>query len=243
MPWPAPMGAWPLPPGEAALLLGTCVHIYSSIRLSWTTFSPSNKDHLSRLSQTSEPTRKQKGVGSTLEVGACQWLGPGQKARPWAGERTPGGGGKTGWTSPAFLGWLQQPHWIWVREISLKEDPRAFPTQRKDTGGVASGWSRGHTQCWESQGVPREMGGSRYSKPHWNKRQADSGLGRGAGRLSATAGPLLVLQGSSQHPKAVYGSCHPQRKASPELGRPIRVHPILPPAHTGRVTAPTVGYG
>lgn len=49
------------------------------------------------------------------------------------------------------------------------------------------------------------MGGSRYSKPHWNKRQADSGLGRGAGRLRAIAGPLLVLQGSSQHPNAVYG--------------------------------------
>lgn len=177
-------------------------------------------------------------------AGARGW----QKARPWARERTPGGGGKTGWTSPAFLGWLQQPHWIWVREISLEEDPRAFPTQRKDTGGVASGWSRGHTQCWESQGVPREMGGSRYSKPHWNKRQADSGLGRGAGRLSATAGPLLVLQGSSQHPKAVYGSCHPQRKASPELGRPIRAPPypassLTPPAHTGRITASMVGCG
>lgn len=78
MPWPVPMGAWPLPPRKAALSSGR-VHTYtpaSGFRgfpyLWQATFSPSNKDHLSCLSQTTEPTRKQKGVGSTLEVGACQ---------------------------------------------------------------------------------------------------------------------------------------------------------------------------
>jgi hypothetical protein len=48
------------------------------------------------------------------------------------------------------------------------------------------------------------MGGSPYSKPHWNKRQAESGLGRGAGRLGATASPLLAQEGSSQHPNTVH---------------------------------------
>lgn len=152
-------------------------------------------------------------------AGAKEW----QKARPWARERAPEGGGKTGWTSPAFLGWLQQPHWIWVRETSLEEDPRAFPYSETDTGGVVSGWSRGHTLCWGEPGRPQRNGRNRYSKPHWNKRQADSGLGRGAGRLRATAGPLLVLLGSSQHPNAIYGSCHTQRNVRPGLGNPIRM--------------------
>lgn len=92
------------------------------------------------------------------------------------------------------------------------------------------------------------MGGSRYSKPHWNKRQADSGLGRGAGRLRAIAGPLLVLQGSSQHPNAVYGSCHTQRNAKPGLGSPFRMSFYPAPASYFHLTLegsqpPWVGHG
>lgn len=81
----------PCPEGKLSCYSGR-VHTYtpaSGFRgfpyLWQTTFSPSNKDHLSCLSQTSEPTRKQKGVGSTLEVGACQWLGPGGGRKPGPG--------------------------------------------------------------------------------------------------------------------------------------------------------------
>lgn len=135
-----------------------------------------------------------------------------QRARPWARERAPGGGGKTGWTSLGFLGWLQEPHWIWVRETSLEEDPRAFPTQRKDTGGVASGWSRGHTQCWGEPGRPQRNGRNPVLQTTLEQKAGGLGVGQGAGRLKAAAGPLLVPQGSSQHPNAVCGSCHPPEK-------------------------------
>lgn len=49
VPWPAPIGAWPLPPREAVLLLGKCAHIYSSIRLSW--FSLFIADNLFSIKQ------------------------------------------------------------------------------------------------------------------------------------------------------------------------------------------------
>lgn len=40
-----------------------------------------------------------------MEVGACQWPGPESGRKPGLGPEKglQGGGGKTGWTSPAFL--------------------------------------------------------------------------------------------------------------------------------------------
>lgn len=169
-----------------------------------TSSSPSNKDRLSCLSQTTEPTRKQKGVGSTLEVGACQWLGPESGRKPGLGPEKglQGGGGKTGWTSPAFLGcWLLQPQWIWVREISLEEDPRAFPTLRKDTGGVASGWSRGHTQCWGEPGRPQRDGRIPVLQTTLEQKAGGLRVGQGGGAPESYSRPSAGPAGKLTAPK------------------------------------------
>lgn len=47
--WSALLGAWPLPPREAVLLLGTCTHIYSKVRPSW--FSLFIADNLFSIKQ------------------------------------------------------------------------------------------------------------------------------------------------------------------------------------------------
>lgn len=67
-----------------------------------TTFSPTNKDHLSCLSQAIETTGRVRGWGHWQRV-ACQWhsLWSGREARPSAKERFPGQEeGRTGWASP-----------------------------------------------------------------------------------------------------------------------------------------------
>lgn len=175
--WPVPMRAWPLPPRNAVPLLRR-VRTYTSALgfrgfpyLRQTSSSPSNKDHLSCLSQTTESTRKRKGVGNTLEVGACQRRpGPGSGREP--GPRPEKGllgeeAKPAGHHQPSLAAGSCGSR-IWVRETSLEEDPRAFPTLRKDTGGVASGWSkrphsvlgraRASPEKWEDPGTPNHTG-------------------------------------------------------------------------------------
>lgn len=174
------------------------------------------------------PLGSRKGWVALWKWGPVSGWAPGVAESQALGRRkSSGGGGKTGWTSPAFLGWLQQPAAL---DLGQGNEPRGRPqglpyTEEGHWGSGIRLEQRPHSVLGRARASPREMGGSRYSKPHWNKRQADSGLGRGAGRRRATAGPLLVLQGSSQHP--VYGSCHPRRSANPGPGSTMRVssHP------------------
>lgn len=184
-----PWGPGPCPQGKLSCCLGR-VHTYtpaSGFRgfpyLWQTTSSPSNKDHLSCLSQTTEPTRKQKGVGSTLEVGACQWPGPGSGRKPGPGPEKglPGEEAKpAGHHQPSLAGSSSRTG-FGSGKLARRKTPgpsllRGRTLEEWHPAGAEATLSAG-----ESQGVPREMGGTQYSKPHWNKRQADSGLGRGRG--------------------------------------------------------------
>jgi hypothetical protein len=131
-------------------------------------------------------------------AGAREW----QRARPWARERAPGGGGKTGWTSPAFLGcWFLQPQWIWVRETSLEKDPRAFLTLRKDTWGVASGWSRGHTQCWGEPGRPQRNGRIPVLQTTLEQKAGGLRVGQGGGAAESYSRPSAGPAGKFTAPK------------------------------------------
>lgn len=170
-------------------------------------------------------------------AGPREW----QKARPWAGERAPGEEAKpAGHHQPSLAGSSSQPHWIWVREMSLEEDPRAFPTQRKDTGGVASGWSRGHTQCWGEPGRPPEKWEDPGTPNHTGtkgRRTRGWAGGRGAGELQpALCWSCREVHSTQSMEAAILGEVRTQGRAV-LCGCP----PILPPAHTGRVTAPLGG--
>lgn len=106
-----------------------------------------------------------------MEVGACQWPGPASGREPGPGPEKEllGGGGKTGWTSPAFLGcWLLQPQWIWVRETSLEKDPQGLPYSEEGHSGSGIrleqrphsvlGRARASPEKWEDPGTPNHTG-------------------------------------------------------------------------------------
>lgn len=151
------------------------------------------------------------GSGGLSVAQAREW----QKASPWAkGKGSWGGegGGRTGWASPLLAATAA------TLDLSHRNSPRRkTPGPSLLRGGEHGEWHQAGAEATlsggESQGVPREMGGSPYSKPQWNKRQADSGLGRGAGRLGVPASPLLAWEGSSQHPHSPAGLLHPRRNA------------------------------
>lgn len=172
-------------------------------------------------------------------AGAREW----QRARPQARERAPGGGGKTGWTSPAFPGcWLLQPRWIWVRETGLEEDPRAFPTLRKDTGGVASGRSRGHTQCWGEPGRPQRNGRIRVLQTTLEQKAGGLRVGQGGGAAESYCRPSAGPAGKFSAPKRSLwklphsGRCKGRTQSSRDTLLPCP-HLRLPP-HTGRGSLP-----
>lgn len=162
-------------------------------------------------------------------AGAREW----QKARPRARERAPGGGGKTGWTSLAFLGcWLLQPQWIWVRETSLEEDPRAFPTLRKDTGGVASGWSRGHTQCWGEPGRPQRNGRIPVLQTTLEQKAGGLRVGQGGGAAESYSRPSAGPAGKFTAPKRSLWKLPHSEMQSQDLGVLLGCPSILPQPHT-----------
>lgn len=160
------------------------------------------------------------GSGGLSVAQAREW----QKASPWAkgkGSRGGEGGGRTGWASPPLAATAA------TLDLSHRNSPRRkTPGPSLLRGGEHREWHQAGAEATlsggESQGVPREMGGSPYSKPQWNKRQADSGLGRGAGRLGVPASPLLAWKGSSQHPHSPAGLLHPRRNA-PQWGSGVSV--------------------
>lgn len=156
------------------------------------------------------------GSGGLSVAQARVW----QKASPWAkGKGSWGGegGGRTGWASPPLAATAA------TLDLSHRNSPgRKTPGPFLLRGGEPGEWHQAGAEATlsggESQGVPREMGGSPYSKPQWNKRQADSGLGRGAGRLGVTASPLLAWEGSSQHPYSPAGLSPPLKECQPQSG-------------------------
>lgn len=135
--------------------------------------------------------------------------------------------------------WLLQPQWIWVREISLEEDPRAFPTLRKDTGGVASGWSRGHTQCWGEPGRPQRDRRIPVLRTTLEQKAGGLRVGQGGGAPESYSRPSAGPAGKLTAPKrTVYGSRSAQRNAKPGLRSPIRISFYPVPSLTQKGSQP-----
>lgn len=176
MTWPVPMGAWPLPPRHCCRF--GRVHTYtpaSGFRgfpyLWQTSSSPSNKDRLSCLSQTTEPTRKQKGVGSTLEVGACQWPGPESGRKPGLGpEKGLQEGRRQNRLDITSLPWLLPP----AATVDLGQGnkpggrPQGLPYSEEGPWGSGIrleqrphsvlGRARASPERWEDPGTPNHTG-------------------------------------------------------------------------------------
>lgn len=151
-----------------------------------------------------------QGVAESQSLGPRKGLlGWGRRTQNRLGITTPGGHcSHTGFES---------------LKLAQEEDPRAFPPQRRGAWGVASGWSRGHTQWWGEPGRPQRNGRLPVLQTTVEQKAGGLRVGQGAGRLGVTASPLLAWEGSSQHPYSPAGLSPPLKECQPQWGSGVSI--------------------
>lgn len=117
-------------------------------------------------------------------------------------------------------------------KLAWRKTPRAFPTLRKDTQGVASGWSRGHTQCWGEPGRPQRNGRIPVLQTTLEQKAGGLRVGQGGGAAESYSWPSAGPAGKFTAPKRCLWKLPHLEMESQDSGVLLGYPSVLPQPHT-----------
>lgn len=109
------------------------------------------------------------------------------------------------------------------QKLTQEEDPRAFPPQRRGAWGVASGWSRGHTQWWGEPGRPQRNGRLPVLQTTVEQKAGGLRVGQGGGAPGSSSQPSAGLGGKFTAPIQSSRASPPLKECRPQWGSGVSV--------------------